>query len=284
MSPTRTAEAFAPAKINLTLHVTGRRPDGYHLLDSLVVFAGIGDRVTARPADRLILDVTGPMAAGVPVDGTNLVLRAAAAMGVTGARITLEKHLPAAAGIGGGSSDAAAAMRALARLTGRGAPVDGGLSLGADLPVCLTARPARMAGIGDVVTPLDGLPALWAVLVNPRSAVPTGAVFAALERSDNAPMPADLPRFADAASLAGWLAGQRNDLEPPARAILPAIGSVLSAIGATRGCLLVRMSGSGATCFGLYAHASEAEAAAASLAAAHRDWWIAAAPILSAPP
>ncbi len=276
-------EAFAPAKINLTLHVTGQRRDGYHLIDSLVVFAGVGDVLRLAPSDRLSLSVTGPMAAGVPAGESNLVLRAARAMGAPDVRIVLEKHLPAAAGIGGGSSDAAAAMRALARMTGRPVPADRGAALGADVPVCLAGRPARMTGIGETLAPLPNLPELHAVLANPRVAVPTGAVFEGLARKDNAPMPPDLSAFADAAAFAGWLAAQRNDLERPACAAAPVIAEVLARLAATDGCLLARMSGSGATCFGLYSTASAAGNAAAALRAAHPGWWVAAAPILDAP-
>ena len=269
-------EGFAPAKVNLALHVTGRRDDGYHLLDSLVVFADVGDRLTAAPDAVLSLAVTGPRAAGVPVDAGNLVLRAAALLGHgRGARIVLEKHLPAAAGIGGGSSDAAAALRMLARLWGVALPDPAAvLTLGADVPVCLHARPARMRGIGESLTPLPDLPPFWMVLVNPGVPVPTGPVFAALARRDNAPLPPSLPRLADAVALANWLGACRNDLEPPARALVPAVGQALAALAGQPGCLLARMSGSGATCFGLFATASGAAAAAAALKAAAPGWWV----------
>lgn len=258
---------FAPAKVNLTLHVTGQRADGYHLLDSLVMFADVGDwlEVSLGPAD---LTVSGPMAEGVPVDGRNLVLKAAALMGVE-ARIALEKHLPAAAGIGGGSSDAAAVLRAVHDLTGAQVP-QAGLSLGADVPVCLEGRACFMRGIGERVEPVAGLPDLAAVLVNPGVEVPTGAVFNGLARKDNPGM-APLER----GDFLGWLRAQRNDLEPPARAVQTVISDVLAAIGATRGCQLARMSGSGATCFGIYADRAQAEAAAAELA--RPGWWVRAA-------
>ncbi|MDF0601031.1 4-(cytidine 5'-diphospho)-2-C-methyl-D-erythritol kinase [Psychromarinibacter sp. C21-152] len=267
------AEAFAPAKINLTLHVTGQRPDGYHLLDSLVVFAGIGDRIAVAPADDLTLTVTGPMAAGVPTDGSNLVLRAARAMGVTGAAITLEKHLPAAAGIGGGSSDAAATLRALAGMTGREVPPDRGLSLGADVPVCLAARSCRMRGVGEGLEPVPDLPPLAAVLVNPGCAVSTPAVFRALAARDNPPMPDPLPSFDSPRTLAGWLADQRNDLEAPALAAAPPVAEALAALRA-QSPLLARMSGSGATCFSLHESSASAEACARAVSAAHPDWWV----------
>lgn len=256
---------FAPAKVNLTLHVTGQRADGYHLLDSLVVFADVGDWLDVSLGHGLT--VSGPMAAGVPTDGRNLVLKAAALMGVD-ARIALEKHLPAAAGIGGGSSDAAAVLRALRDLTGHEVP-GAGLSLGADVPVCLAGRAAYMRGIGEVVEPVDGLPDLAAVLVNPGVEVPTGAVFKGLARKDNLAMSP-----LDRGDLIGWLRAQRNDLEGPAREVQPVISDVLEAIRAT-GSVLARMSGSGATCFGIYADRAQAEAAAQALA--RPGWWVRAA-------
>ncbi|PKQ12722.1 MAG: 4-(cytidine 5'-diphospho)-2-C-methyl-D-erythritol kinase [Alphaproteobacteria bacterium HGW-Alphaproteobacteria-1] len=262
---------LAPAKVNLTLHVTGRRKDGYHLLDSLVAFADIGDRLTVALAPVPSLRVTGPRAAGVPEGPENLVLRAAALMGVSAA-ITLEKHLPAAAGIGGGSSDAAATLRALARLSGR--PVPDALALGADVPVCLIGRAARMRGIGEDVTSATGLPALKAVLVNPGLPVATPAVFARLDRRDNPAMPATLPHWPDAAACIRWLATQRNELEAPAAALCPEIGAVLDRLRESDGCALARMSGSGATCFGLYLDAVTAAAAAAQIAAQYPGWWV----------
>ena len=263
---------LAPAKINLTLHVTGQRADGYHLLDSLVVFADVGDRLTLRLAEAPDLTVTGPMAAGVPLGPDNLVLRAARVMGVD-LEIGLEKHLPSAAGIGGGSSDAAAVLRGtVALVPGLALPADRGLSLGADVPVCLMARAARMRGIGEDVAPVEGLPELHGVLVNPGVAVSTAVIFRSLARKDNAAMPDVLPGWRDAADLAAWLAGQRNDMQAAAVAAAPVVGQVIAAIGATAGCLLARMSGSGATCFGLYADADAAARAADALA--RPGWWV----------
>lgn len=262
------AEAFAPAKVNLTLHVTGRRDDGYHLLDSLVAFADLGDRLTLEPGGPLRLTVSGPRAEGVPVDESNLVLRAARAAGLSGGHIHLEKNLPAAAGIGGGSSDAAA-MLALAGAS----PADAGLSLGADVPVCRLGRLARMSGIGERLAPIEGWPELPAVLVNPAVPVPTGQVFARLARTDDAPMPEALPRPATVLDAIGWLAGQRNDLEEPARHLAPQIGAALTALKLT-GAGLARMSGSGATCFGLYPLRSAAEAAAREVRRARPGWWV----------
>ncbi|WP_080456541.1 4-(cytidine 5'-diphospho)-2-C-methyl-D-erythritol kinase [Roseovarius sp. A-2] len=261
----------APAKVNLTLHVTGRRADGYHLLDSLVVFADIGDRVTVRPGASC-LRVLGPMAAAVPVGPENLVLRAAALMNAE-AEITLDKHLPASAGIGGGSSDAAACLRALARLTGARLP-DDVARLGADVPVCLLARAARMRGIGEEVTPLARVPLLHAVLVNSRVAVSTPAIFKRLARRDNPPMPERLPGWHTAENLIRWLTTQRNDLEESAIAEAPVIAEVLPKIAATEGCALARMSGSGATCFGLYPDPHSAQQAADVLRRDHPDWWV----------
>ncbi|RVT82223.1 4-(cytidine 5'-diphospho)-2-C-methyl-D-erythritol kinase [Rhodobacteraceae bacterium CCMM004] len=279
------AEAFAPAKVNLTLHVTGRRTDGYHLLDSLVAFAGVGDVVGAAPAADWSLTITGPAANGVPKGPDNLVLRAARAMGGAPAALTLTKRLPTAGGIGGGSADAAAALRALHRLDGRALPDAAAVvALGADVPVCLAARPARMTGVGETLAPVPPLAPAHLVLANPGVAVPTPAVFAALDRHTNPAMPADLPQWRDAADLVAWLAQQRNDLEPPARAVCPPITDVVATLAATRGCLLARMSGSGATCFGVYAAADEARAAAAALSAARPGWWVAAAPLLTSAP
>lgn len=276
-----TDAGFAPAKINLTLHVTGRRTDGYHLLDSLVVFADLGDRVSAIPADRLTLSVTGPTADGLAPGGDNLVLRAARLLDGGGAAMTLDKHLPVSSGIGGGSSDAAAALRVLSRLWGRPMPAPtAAAALGADVPVCLDPRPRRMAGIGATLSDLPSLPPCWLVLANPGVAVATPAVFAELERHDNPPMPATLPVFADVADLAAFLTTCRNDLEPHARMLEPLIATTSDALSATTGCLIARMSGSGATCYGLYASQAGAEVAARRIGSAYPTWWVRAARML----
>jgi 4-diphosphocytidyl-2-C-methyl-D-erythritol kinase len=261
-----TIEAFAPAKINLTLHVTGQRADGYHLLDSLVVFANVGDWVWFDPADGMSLEVSGPFADGVPTDGRNLVCKAAALAGQTG-HIRLEKNLPHGAGIGGGSSDASALLSALGS-------TDTGLSLGADVPVCRLGQAARMSGIGDVVAPITALPELFAVLVNPAVLVPTPEVFKALESKNNNPMPDVLPKFSSAAELINWLASQRNDLESAAIKCAPQIAGVLDVLRAQPDQKLVRMSGSGATCFALFETADRAELAARNVHANHPDWWV----------
>lgn len=274
-------EEFAPAKLNLALHVTGQRPDGYHLLDSLVAFADVGDRVTVAPAEGLTLTVTGPEAAGLTAGEDNLVFRAARTFGAgRGAAITLEKSLPVASGIGGGSADAAAALRALARLWRLPLPEAAAvLALGADVPVCLAGRPARMGGVGEVLAPVPALPGVAVLLVNPRVEVPTPAVFRALARKDNPAMEPLPPAFASPGNLAAWLSRQRNDLEAPATLVAPVIADVLAAIAAT-GPMLTRMSGSGATCFGLFATPDSAGAAAAEVAARHPRWWVRAARVL----
>lgn len=269
----------APAKLNLYLHVIGRRDDGYHLLDSLVAFADFGDVLHATLGDGLSLDITGPFAAALQAEPDNLVLRAgralAQAAGVPArARLTLEKRLPVASGIGGGSADAAAALRLLQRLWHCTPPPDVlhrlALGLGADVPVCLHGQPVRMGGIGERLDEAPPLPPCGVLLVNPGVTLATPAVF----RTRTGPFsaPAELPAaWADAATLAGTLHALKNDLEPPARALQPVIGGVLQAIAAQPGCLLARMSGSGATCFGLFP--SQAAASQAADALGGTGWW-----------
>lgn len=274
-------EEFAPAKINLALHVTGRRADGYHLLDSLVVFAGVGDRIVARRDRALSLAIDGPMAAGLETGEGNLVLRAARLAGIAG-RLTLTKVLPLASGIGGGSADAAATLRALGRLWGRPVPDPTEVAaLGADVPVCLAGRPARMEGVGERLSPLPPLPAAWLVLANPGVALPTPAVFAALAHRNQPPLPPFPGGWADAPALARWLQTARNDLEPPACGIAPVIGLARTTVAGLPGCLLARMSGSGATCFGLFADEMAARRGARLLAEAQPGWWVVAAPMLA---
>ncbi|MDW4499793.1 4-(cytidine 5'-diphospho)-2-C-methyl-D-erythritol kinase [Sulfitobacter sp. D35] len=271
----RRVRVFAPAKINLTLHVTGRRGDGYHLLDSLVVFADTGDEVDLAVADGRTFEVAGPEARGVPSGNDNLVVRAAALFDTTVA-IRLTKSLPPASGIGGGSADAAATCRGMAHLSGNDdfPNREALVALGADVPVCVDSAPARIEGIGERITPLAGLPDLHAVLVNPRLPLSTPEVFAGLERRDNAPMPEALPEFGGAAALIDFLAAQRNDLEAPAIVLQPEIEIILNDLRAINTCSLARMSGSGATCFGLFDDASAAGMAAALLAQAHNGWWV----------
>lgn len=278
----RRVEAFAPAKINLTLHVTGRRPDGYHDIDSLVVFAAIGDRLTASVATQTGLNLVGPQASGLSGGPDNLVLRAASLfVPPIHADLTLEKNLPVASGIGGGSADAAACLRALSVLSGRDIPSSAQvLSLGADVPVCLSDHPMRMRGTGERLDPVPALPPMSILLVNPGMEVSTPAVFRTLSTPDNRPMAQTLPVWADADGLSDWLAHQRNDLQPPALSLVPAIKDVLEALSRSPGCGLARMSGSGATCFGLFKDASAAKDAERVIAAAHPSWWCAAAPVL----
>ena len=267
-------QRIARAKVNLALHVVGRRADGYHLLDSLVAFADFGDVVTVEPAPSLSLSITGPMAADLSAGPDNLVLKAAQMLGSPlGVAITLEKRLPIASGIGGGSADAAATMQALGALWGCALPDAGQvLALGADVPVCLAGQSCRMAGIGDQISPI-ALPPAHLVLVNPGVGLSTAAVFGALLRRDNPPLPPAAP-MPDAAALAAYLGHCRKDLEAPALSLVPQIGAVLAALQGQTGCLLARMSGSGATCFGLFASASAAVAAATALRAQSAAWWV----------
>lgn len=268
----------APAKVNLYLHVVGRRADGYHLLDSLAVFPGAADRLSAAPAGVLTLQVEGPAAAGLGAGPDNLVLRAARALAAvtgveSGARLVLDKRLPVASGIGGGSADAAAALRLLARLWDVRLSPERLLAavqeLGADVPVCLDCRPARMQGVGERLQPAPSLPECGMALLNPGAAVATPDVFRARSGafSESPALPDGWP---DAARLAADLARMRNDLEAPAMGLCPAIATVLEWLRAQPGCLLARMSGSGATCFGLFA---DPEAATAVAARAPGSWW-----------
>ena len=262
---------------------SARRADGYHLLDSLVAFADIADEVRAAPAASLSLDVTGPFAASLADDPRqNLVWRAAALLaervgGAPGAALTLVKNLPVSSGIGGGSSDAAATLRALAALWR--APIAPhelhalAAVLGADVPVCLADRAAWLGGIGDEVAPAPALPEVAIVLANPGVALPTVSVFARRTAAFSGSARFTAPAR-DAAELAALLAARRNDLTEPAIALVPEIAELLTRLAATKGALLARMSGSGATCFALYAHAGEAEAAAARLSADRPLWWV----------
>ena len=293
--------AFAPAKINLYLHVVGRRADGYHLLDSLVAFADIGDRVSAAPAESLSLTVVGPEAGAiVGLGDDNLVLRAARLLAQEataklpgaaplGAALYLDKRLPTASGIGGGSSDAAATLRALNRLWHH--LIDPAvlaalaLTLGADTPACLAARPVWVGGIGERIEPAAGLPPVGIVLANPRKKLPTADVFAARHGPFSAASARFDPMPLDAAGLAAALAGRRNDLTEAALTLVPEIAQVLEGLARLPGALFARMSGSGATCFALFADRTAALAAGALLARAKPLWWSAAGALLTlAPP
>lgn len=277
--------AAAPAKLNLYLHVLGRRADGYHLLDSLVAFAELADTVEVRPSKGFSLMIDGPFAAALAAEDPerNLVARAARLMADALGRspdvaIRLTKRLPVAGGIGGGSSDAAATLRALSVLWGL-APDDPRPTvvaprLGADVPVCLVGRTAYFGGIGDMIDPAPPLPHTGLLLVNPGVAQPTKNVFAARTGPYGTPgrldaVPADARTFAEA------LRARRNDLAAPAATLAPVIDAVVSAIAATPDCLIARMSGSGATCFGLYPTRAAAEQAASLVRDRSRDWWVA---------
>ena len=280
----------APAKVNLALHVTGRRPDGYHTLDSLVVFADVADQIELRPASELTLQVCGPFAEGVPTDENNLVLKAAHMLRAehkltAGAAITLAKNLPHAAGIGGGSSDAAATLHALARLWDVpcfAADAVQALLLGADVPVCMKApQPARMSGIGEVLAPVPTLPDAAVVLVKPSVAVPTAQVFSSMTSIDGADM-MPVPAGQDFEGFCDWLRQQRNDMERAACKIAPEIAETLDQLRACPAVKVARMSGSGATCFGLVPDLQAAAQVAQHISNAAPDLWVAPAKILPA--
>ena len=280
-------DEIARAKVNLFLHVRGRMAEGYHRLESFAVFPDFGDLIEARPQAAIDLKLEGPFAEGLESSDDNLVLTAAKALsartpGRPGAALRLRKSLPIAAGVGGGSADAGAALRLLARLwpdAPREALDEIAFALGADAPVCLHSRPALMGGIGERLTPAPAFPGFWMVLVNPRQELSTGAVFRTLERRENPPGQPAPAAFRDLDHLVAWLSRQRNDLERPARQLRPAVGHVLSALAWDRDCRLARMSGSGATCFGIYDAAAAARAAAARIGAAEQGWWTAVAPV-----
>ncbi len=278
----------APAKLNLYLHVLGRREDGYHLLDTLMTFVHVGDGICVEPAENLSLTVEGPFARGLEAGGDNLVLRAArglaGACGITeGARIRLVKNLPVASGIGGGSADAAATLRALCDLWRLSPPPEDmaalALELGADVPFCLAGQAGFVGGIGESLEPAaiisPGASGVWAVLVNPMVALSTPAVFAAREGAFS-----QSSRFKDrprkASELVALLKERHNDLTQAAVSLAPEVGDVLGALEASGGCLLARMSGSGATCFGLFGGEKDARQAAAVISEAMPLWWVVA--------
>ncbi len=285
-------EATAPAKINLFLHVGPRRADGLHAIASLFVFADDGDHIAAAPARDLSLKIGGPFAGaleGFPLE-ENLVWRAAEALareaGVSaGAALSLDKRLPIASGIGGGSADAAAALIALVKLWDLdiGSPALARLAfgLGADVPACLARRPVYVEGAGEIVAPGPSLPPLWACLVNPRVETPTGPIFRAFDGANPTPPPPALDRrrsFADPGALQAYLAAARNDLEPHAVSRQSVIGVARDFLADCEGCLIARMSGSGATVYGLFAAAAPAEEAQARAEA--KGWWAMAARLL----
>lgn len=270
----------APAKINLALHVTGKRSDGYHLLESLVVFTRLGDRLTVVQAQSDSIEISGPFGDGLTEDNSNLVVKARDLfrdnfLVCPAIKISLEKNLPIASGIGGGSSDAAATLRALSRLCDAdGNLSDIGLQLGADVPMCLMAKPLIARGIGETLLPVSGMPALSMVLVNPRVHVSTPDVFRGLASTSNAPLPA-LPAQFDLPGLISWLQESRNDLQAIAEKLAPAITETINALQSTEP-LFARMSGSGATCFGIYESLAKAENAARTIRAKQAGWFVAA--------
>lgn len=291
-APTRGISVCAPAKLNLFLHIGEKRPDRYHELESLVVFAEAGDRLEFAPASELILKVMGPFRAQCPASEKNLVLKAARALKERGgkqegAAITLEKNLPVAAGLGGGSADAAATLRALNVLWHLDRPEDELLEiaaeLGSDVPACLLSRPCWMAGRGEQVLKTAPLPQLAAVLVNPGVAVPTAEVFATLNARTGVgrmrPPPGNIQTLWD---VVAYLDDASNDLEAPASQLHPVIDEVLDALSNEPGCVVAQMSGSGATCLGLFDGGYLALGGAERIAFEHPEWWVRATHIAAA--
>jgi 4-diphosphocytidyl-2-C-methyl-D-erythritol kinase len=276
---------YAPAKINLFLHVGDKRPDGYHAVQSLVVFADVADVLSFAPAAALSLAIDGPFAPALAGGGDNLVLKAAAALAAqakiaAGAAIALTKNLPVASGIGGGSADAAAALRGLSRLWNL-ALGEADLSaiaetLGSDVPACLANAPVWMEGRGERLTLVPALPEMALLLVNPGVAIATADVFRALDARRGTAMTLPPDGFRDTADVLRFLEGTANDLEAPARTLQPVIGDVLEALKALPGALFARMSGSGATCFAIFADEHSASSAEQTLRARRAGWWIAA--------
>ncbi len=282
---------FSPAKINLALHVVGQRADGYHLLQSLVVFAGTGDQLAARPGNMDNLKLDGPFASGLHGSGQNLVLDAIAAFREkfpehlpAGVEVKLTKNLPVASGIGGGSSNAAAMLRILERLARL--PVERSeldvlaVQLGADVPACLLQKPQIMAGIGEKLRLADALPEAHLVLVNPKKHIRTADVFSRLENRNNTSMPAFPQSLPKLSVLVDWLKTTRNDLVAPAQELVPQITQLTCFLESQSDCLFARMSGSGATVFGLFDNEQQATLVAK---AAQRRWpqyWVVSAPML----
>lgn len=289
---------LAPAKINLTLHVTGRRPDGYHLLDSLVVFSGVSDHIFLEPDDLLSLTVCGPQAKDLhacPAEETTVMQAARTLAQFTGctdgARITLVKNLPVSAGIGGGSTDAAAVLHGLCTLWSRPLAEHNlhhlAHTVGADVPVCVHRRPTRMQGVGEILTDLPPLPDFWMVLINPGVPVPTPDVFRAyadghrpLPDTHSPPPLTVLGKTVE--DWVSWLRQGRNDLTKAAQHIAPDISTCLAALEYFPTCLLSRLSGSGATCWGLFSEDNHAHNAARVLQTEHPTWWVVATPVLRA--
>ena len=280
-----TIQHFSSAKVNLALHITGKRTDGFHELDSLVVFPNIGDKIEFSPASVTNLEVIGPFADNLTQSGNrNLILEAASLLTekignrTNNVSISLEKNLPVAGGVGGGSSNAATTLTALNQLwkvglTDRELSDIAGL-LGSDVPVCLSSVPARIRGIGGDVTKISNFPSGSIVLANPTVALPTSEVFANFDGEFSQPLPKLPEPFDSFADLVSWLASTKNDLEKTARKLVPEITETLTALQKLDWCAFAGMSGSGATCFGLFEDIANAERAAQSLQHDHPEWWI----------
>jgi 4-diphosphocytidyl-2-C-methyl-D-erythritol kinase len=280
---------LAPAKINLALHVTGRRPDGYHQIETLAVFADYGDVVSAIPGTdgRMGLAVRGRFAKALAESSTaadNLVVRASTELARAApgkkppaTKLSLTKRIPVAAGLGGGSADAAATLRLLNREWGLGIGQDRlveiGASIGADVPMCIASRPLVATGIGERIRPVEGVPAMPIVLAHPGVSVPTASVFGRLSPQERSPLP-DMPRFRSLLDVIFWLRKARNDLEEPAGAVSRTAGAAGKALRSDPECLFARMTGSGATAFGIFASMDAAERAAARLQDAKPRWWV----------
>jgi len=273
-----TVREFGAAKVNLFLHVLGRRPDGYHDLDSLVVFAEVGDEIELMPSHERMVTVEGRFADAVPNDASNIALRTVDLLGDAvgrhdGVHVRIVKNVPVAAGLGGGSADAAAVLRGLARLWEIGPSMafpTVAQALGADVSVCLRSQAARITGTGDMVEPLELEGPLPIVLVNCGDPLSTADVFAACSAYGEA------ARDHDTGDLTPWVLEGRNDLEAPAIALAGGVGQTLDALRDQQGCLVARMSGSGATCFGLFVSTAAADAGARAISAAHPTWWVVA--------
>lgn len=281
------AQRFAPAKVNLFLHIGAKRPDNYHELKSLVVFASVGDTVTVEPSKAMSLSVTGDYGSGLETDSTNLVLKSAHALmqwaktnghATPPVHLTLEKSLPIASGIGGGSSDAAATLHLLTSHWKLPLHLqdlsDIGASIGADVPVCLRASPSIMSGIGEVIEQAPSFPEFALVLVNPNLSVPTATVFQALRARSGAYSPNWPGKFSNLREFVAIIDRTANDLAPPAKSLAPVLMRVEQSLVSTQGCLLARMSGSGATCFGIYPTLQAATSAARQIRAQYENWWV----------
>ncbi|HFC05211.1 MAG TPA: 4-(cytidine 5'-diphospho)-2-C-methyl-D-erythritol kinase [Rhizobiales bacterium] len=284
---TKSVLETARAKINLSLHITGKRPDGYHLLDSLVVFADVSDTLEIGPAASTSLEISGPFGENLPVSNDNLVLQAFMALGkLTGdplppTSFALSKNLPVASGIGGGSADAGAALRGLISLwdlkVNDAELKEIALEIGADVPVCYAGKSCLMSGIGENLDEISHIPEMPAVLVNPGIAVSTAEIFSTLDVDSGSFAFDSLPELPTSKSLANWLDWidfTRNDLEEAAISAMPMIVDVIAELEKTRNCQVTRMSGSGATCFGLYYTRADADEAAREIAANHPEWWV----------